>query len=138
MIQRDQFGNTSICNQTIYSSAGSIDCTYDETIGDSYITLSISKDGEIQGYESYVVVKDDDLDFLGNNFFIVIIFMLSLVGMAFSSPEWMIINGIITLVIASAFYLINGVNIVAGLGNVGWLIISAGILLFKLAKQEDR
>jgi len=58
--------------------------------------------------------------------------------MAFSSPEWIIINSIITLLLAGALWLLNGMNFVVGLGSIMWLVIAAGILIMKLAKQEDR
>ena len=138
LIQVDQFGNKSLCNQTIVSSAGSIDCTFEDTIGDSFLDLEISKDSILQAQQSFIIVEDSGLDFLGNNFFIVIVFLLSLVGMAFASPEWMIINAVFTLFIGGAFWLLNGLDFVIGLGSLFYLIIAAGILIRELAKQEDR
>jgi hypothetical protein len=102
------------------------------------LDVSISKNGELMSQSSYVIPKDLGMDFLGNNFFIVMVLMLSLVGMAFTSPEWIIVNGVMTMLIAGALWLINGVNFVIGLGALMWLVITAGILIFKLAKQEDR
>jgi len=64
--------------------------------------------------------------------------LFSVIGMAFSSPEWIIINSIITLLLAGALWLLNGMNFVVGLGSIMWLVIAAGILIMKLAKQEDR
>ena len=58
--------------------------------------------------------------------------------MAFISPEWMIINSIITLIIAGSLWLINGMNITAGLGILAWIFIAAAILLKEIAQQEDR
>lgn len=138
LTQVDQFGNETTCNQSIISSGGSIDCTFSDTIGDSFLGLEISKDQELQAQQTYIVVEDATLNFLGNNFFILIIILLSLVGMAFSSPEWMIINAVVVMLIGGAFYLVNGMNFVMGLGSLIWLIISALILIIKLSKQEDR
>lgn len=138
LTQVDQFGNKTQCNQTIISSAGSIDCTWDDTIGDSYLELKILKNAVLKAQQSYIILEDSGLDFLGNNFFIIIILMLSVVGMGFSSPEWMIINGVVVMLIGGAFWLLNGVDFVMGLGSLIWLIIAAGILIYKLSKQEDR
>ncbi len=138
LTQLDQFGNETTCNQTVISSAGTIDCTFVNTIGDSFLSLKISKDAELQAQQTYIVVEDSTLNFLGNNFFILIIIMLSLVGMAISSPEWMIINAVMVMLIGGAFWLVNGMNFVMGLGSLVWLVISAIILIIKLAKQEDR
>lgn len=136
--QKDQFGNTTMCNQTITSSGGSIDCDYDDTIGDSYIDLKIYKDGSPITAKSYLVPEANSIDWLGNNYIIVVILLLSLVGMAITSPEWMVINSIITLLLAGSLWLLNGTTFGIGLGMLMWLLIAAGILIFKLAKQEDR
>lgn len=138
MTQTDQFNNTNICNETVFSSAGAIECTIIPTIGDSFIELSIKKSGEIQSQKGYIVHEDFSLDFAGNNYFILFILMLSVIGMAFTSPEWIIINGVITMVLAGALYLATGVNFVVGLGNIIWLLIAAVILIIKISHQEDR
>jgi len=138
LTQTDQFGNETLCNRTITSSAGSIDCDYSTTIGDSYLDLYIYKSGEPIGRKSYLIAEDSGLDFLGNNFFIVFVLLLSLTGMAFSSPEWIVMNGLVTMVIAGALFLVSGLNFVIGLGGLLWLVVTAGLLIFKMAKQEDR
>lgn len=138
LTQTDLFGNTSLCNQTVISSAGSIDCVYSNTIGDSVVQLEISKDGKQQAIKSYVIPEDGTLDFQGNNFFILLIMALSIIGMAFSSPEWIVINAVIILLLGGSLWLLNGMNLVIGLGSLVWLVIGAGILIKEIAKQEDR
>jgi len=136
--QQDTFGNTYLCNQTITSSSGSIDCDYNDTIGDSVVYLTISKDGEVEVEKGYVIPEAGGIDFLGNNFFIVLILLLSLVGMAMASPEWIIIIGVVTFVLAGGIWLLNGLNFVVGLGSLIWILIAAIILILKLSKQEDK
>jgi hypothetical protein len=138
LLQLDTFGESTLCNQTIFSSAGSIDCTFNATIGDSMVYLEISKNNVLEAQQSYFIAESGGIDWLDNNFFIVLLLLLSLTGMAISSPEWMIINGILTLVISSGLWLLNGLNFVVGLGGLIWIIIAGGILIFKLTKQEDR
>ncbi len=138
LTQKDLFGNSTLCNQTIYSSAGSIDCNYDDTIGDSMVTLEILKNTELEGQQEYLIKEGGGIDWLGNNYFIVLIFLLSLTGIAVSSPEWIVINGVLTMVLAGGLWLLNGLDFVVGLGGLIWLIIAAGLLILKLSKQEDR
>ena len=138
MYQSDQFGTTTLCNRTIISSAGSTSCTYNNTITDSYLDLILTRDGNVIFSRTYIVPEADGIDFLDNNFFIVFIFLISIVGMAFTSPEWIIMNSVIVFVISGALWLLNGMNFVMGLGGLAWLILGAGILIFKLTKQEDR
>jgi len=85
-----------------------------------------------------VVHPTSGLDWLGNNYIFIFIILLSMVGMALTSPEWMIINGIVTMVIAGGLWLANGLDFVTGLGAIMWLVISAIILIAKISKQEDR
>lgn len=136
--QVDGFGNTDICNQTIFSSAGSIDCVFSNTIGNSMLFLEITKDSELQAQQSYVIQEGSGIDWEGNNFFIVLLILLSFAGMAISSPEWMIINGIVTFVLAGGLWLLQGLDFVMGLSGIIWLIVSGGILIYKIAQQEDR
>lgn len=138
LLQQDQFGNKTLCNRTVLTSAGSIECEYDRTIGDSIVEVIITKEGSTILEQSYLIPEEGGLDFLGNNFFIVLLLILSLVGMSFTSPEWIIMNGVITFVLAGAIWLIRGLDFVIGLGGLAWLLIAAGILIFKIAKQEDR
>lgn len=138
LVQKDQFGNETLCDQSITSSAGSVECEFSETIGDSYVDLVLTKNGVIMLQQSYIIPEDGALNFLGNNFFIVLLLMLSLVGMSFTSPEWIIVNGVLTFIISGALWLLSGLNFVVGLGSLMWLVIAACILIFKLAKQEDR
>lgn len=138
MDQLDQFGNETLCNQTITSSAGSLECGYNVALGDSYLELRIYKDGEAKGIHTYLVPEANGVDWLDNNYIIIVILLLSLVGMALTSPEWMILNAIITLVLSGLLFLANGLNFVMGLGITMWLVIAAIILIFKISHQEDR
>ena len=136
--QIDTFGNTTLCNQTIVSSSGAIDCNFSNTIGDSIVYLQISKDGENQAQISYIIPESNAIDWLGSNYFIVLILLASIVGMALSSPEWIIINGVMIMVFAGGVWLLNGLNFVIGLGGLIWLLVAAAILIKEIAKQEDR
>ena len=138
LVQKDQFGDSYVCNNTILSSAGSVQCTISPTLGDSYIDLSIFKNGYPMATLTYVVGEERGLAWLGNNYIFIIILLFSIMGMALSSPEWIVINAIIVFVISGALYLANGLDFVMGLGNLVWLIIAAIILISKISKQEDR
>jgi hypothetical protein len=138
LVHKDQFANETSCDKTVTSSGGSIECTYSDSLGISYLELTITKDGVPIAYNNYVLEEDNGLDFLGNNYIFVVVLMLSLVGMALTSPEWIVINGILTLLFSGMVWLVNGMSFVAGLGILMWLVIAAGIIILKLSKQEDK
>lgn len=137
--QVDGFGNVSLCNKTVVSSAGAIVCPFqNQTITDSYLFLTLNKNGEPQAQTSFYIRPSGNLDFLETNFLLVFIFLLSIAGMAITSPEWVVVNGIMVMMISGALYLLNGLNFVMGLGTLMWLVIAAAILIYKMAQQEDR
>ena len=136
--QTDQFGNKTNCNQTITTSSGSLECEYSDSIGDSYVTLEVSKDGDQQFQEEYYISDSDEVEWGGLNWLAMFVLLISLAMMAISSPEWIIGNAIITFIIGGSLWLVAGTNIVVGLGLLIWLVIAAIILILELAKQEDR
>lgn len=139
LTQKDSFGNSTLCNETLTSSAGSIQCTYSDSIVDSYLDLKIYKDGVQIGQNTYIISETTSgLDWLNNNFIIVVLLILTLVGMAVTSPEWMVMLSVLGLVISGALWLVNGLDFVVGLGLLGFLFVAAIIIILKLAKQEDR
>ena len=130
-------GESTICNQTIVSSAGSIECSYSTTIQDSTIDYRVFKSGELIAKKGFVVQEDLRDDWGAANYILIVVFLLSLVFMALSSPEWIVINAVITVLISGGIWLIRGIGFVEGLGSLMWLIIGAIILISKLSKQED-
>jgi len=137
-VQKDTIlGDSVICNQTVISSAGSIECAYATTIQDSKITYKVFKSGELIAEKGYVVQEDLRDDWGGANYILLVVLMLSLVFMALSSPEWVVINAVIVVLLGGGLWLIRGIGFVEGLGSLMWLIVGAIILISKLAKQED-
>lgn len=134
--QRDMFGNITSCNTTVITSAGSITCDFSDTIEKSILQLTISKDGTQLAITNYGV--DPELDMDGMNFFIVFLFLISLVGMAIASPEWMMIIGIMVFMISGTLLLLKGMSLAMGLGAMAWLVVAVIIIILKMAKQEDR
>ncbi len=134
--QIDTFGNLTACNTTVITSAGSITCGYTDSIESNILELSISKNGVQLAIANYA--NNPELDMDGINFFIMFLFMISLVGMAIASPEWMLIISVMVLMIGGTLLLVSGMNLVIGLGALAWLVVAIGIIIFKMAKQEDR
>ncbi len=134
--QIDMFGNSTSCNTTIITSAGSITCGFNDTIEKSIIELSISKNNIQLAIKSFA--NDPSLDMDGMNFFIVFLFMISLVGMALASPEWMIIVSVMVVLISGTMLLLTGMSLVIGLGAVAWVVVAAAIIIVKMSRQEDK
>lgn len=138
MTQRDQFGDTTSCNRTVTTSSGSLECDYNKTIGDSYLKLEINKDGEPQAQKEYFVPEANGIEWDGLNWLFLFGLLISVSLMAISSPEWIIGNSVIVLIIGGALWMADGLNIVAGLGLILWVIVAAVILILEMANKEDR
>lgn len=136
--QTDIVGTETICNTTISSAAGSIECNYNQSIENSYINYYVYKDGKLIAQKAYVVEDDVRTDFGGDNYFILVIFVISLIFMAILSPEWIVLNVIISVIIGGATWLIRGMDFVLGLGTVAWLIFVGVIIIIKMAQKEDQ
>jgi hypothetical protein len=136
--QTDIVGESTICNTTISSAGGSIECGYNQSIQDSYISYNIYKDGVQLAQKSYIVKDDLRDDFGGDNYFILIIFAISLIFMAILSPEWIILNSIISIIVGGATWLIRGMDFVLGLGAIAWLLLAGIIIIIKISQKEDQ
>lgn len=134
-------GESYIYNNSLYSSAGSFNVILnDDTnmgIGENIYLFTFIKDDEVIGTKSFLL-NNAGMDWDNNNYFIVVILLLSVVGMAFTSPELVIFNAVLTFLIAGSLWLLNGMSFAVGLGSLIWLVIASGILIFKLSHQEDR
>lgn len=100
--------------------------------------LKIYKNNDLLAQKGYVVTEDLTDTFGKNNFFIVLIMVLSLVGMAITSQEWIIVISIIGLLLSGGLWLLNGMDLVTGLGALIWVIIAGVILIIKISKQDDQ
>lgn len=137
-IQEDIIGEEVICNTTVSSAGGSIECEYNESIDDSYINYNVYKDGVLLIQKSYVVRDDLRDDFGGDNYFILIIFAISLIFMAILSPEWIVLNSIIAIIVGGATWLIRGMDFVLGLGAIAYLLLAGIIIIIKMSQKEDQ
>jgi len=138
MTQRDQFGETTSCNKTVTTSSGSLECTYNKTIGDSYLFLEVNKGGESQAEKEYFVPEANGIEWGGLNWLFLFGLLISVALMAISSPEWIVGNAVVVFIIGGALWMADGLNIVAGLGLIIWLIAAAIVLILEMSNKEDR
>ena len=134
--QTDLIGSSTVCNKSLSASGGEISCPYNSTIGNSQLTFSIYKNGNLILEKGYIASQNPTSDSGGNNYLIAIILILSLTGMAILSPEWIAANVIVSLVLVGGLWLVQGINLVQGLGLLGWAIVGAIIIIIKISHQE--
>ena len=138
MIQTSPFkDSTIICNQTILSSAGQIECGVNSTIGDSNVQVQIKSNQDTKG--NLIVTFQEDLNstFLLNNYFIAIVILMTLITMVVSSPQLMVWASIFGLVFSGIVFLLKYETVGLVVGAIGWLIVSGIIVSIKLNKKAE-
>lgn len=137
MIQNDRFGSRQLCNTTVFSSASTITCNVNKTLGDSVIDIDIFKNAELQG--SFTAFYQEDLSeyFFLNNYFIGIVLIISATAMMISSIIAMVIILVCVIFFMGFVFLLKGVSIGLISSGIGWLVVSAIILIVKLARQDE-
>ncbi len=138
MVQSSPFQDTfTICNQTISSSAGSISCTLDSTIGDSQVLIRIDSEGILVSASKYYYQEDLGDFFLLNNYAIGAFFIILLITMMVSSPKIMVLAATFSVALLGLMFLIKGSSIGLLLGSVTWLIIAGILILIKINKKDE-
>lgn len=139
MVQTSAFTDPIIiCNQSILSSAGQIECEITPSIGDSSVDINIVSDGTPKGLLKATFQEDLNASFLLNNYFIGAIMLMTLILMFVSSPQLMIGASVFGLVFLGMIFLLKSSTIGLGLGAIAWLIVSSVIILSKLNKKAEQ
>jgi hypothetical protein len=138
MIQESPFTDpTTICNQSITSSAGSFTCTANSTIGDSSVTIEIRVDGVLVIRTNAYYQEDLGDFFLLNNYAIAAFLVILLVTMMVSSPKIMVVTAIFSVAFLGMTFLLKGSSIGLVLGSFSWLVVAGIIILIKINKKDE-
>lgn len=129
--------NISICDISVFASGGTITCGYNATIGDSIISTQIINSDGSHLYGSILISEDLSSFYLLNNYFIGFILLLSLGLMFVSSGVFLTLIAVVGLVFLGLIYLIRGMDVITLLGSLGWLVVAAVIIIFKISQKEE-
>jgi hypothetical protein len=133
-------GKSTVYNQTVNSAFGNFEISLNNTdikVGNKYYVFTLYKDGKL------IIQKEfESLEKLtswnSNNFFIFLILFITIIGMSFSSAEGVVIFGVIGFLVGGLLALVNGINLTIGLGGLIWILIAAGIIIYKISEKEGR
>lgn len=126
-----------ICNQTILSSAGQIECFVNASIGDSVVMIDISSNNQPKGLLKATFQEDLNSSFLLNNYFVAAIILITLVLMFISSPALMIVASVFGLIFLGLVFILKSNTIGLALGAIGWILVSSIIISHKLNQQAE-
>jgi len=132
VVLADQLGNTTVCDNSLVSSSGTLTCTVPEAFGNETVYLTLYLDGEPK-FATYVSLsKSVDLGSVG--YFLLFIMIIILVLMFTESKTMTVLSVIIGFIAGSLFYFIKG-GIMATGSAIMWLIIAGIILIYKLNSE---
>lgn len=131
--------NISTCDNIISdSSSGTITCTYNNTVGNSIIDIEIKTTNGVDLFASITESAIPNASFLGNNYFIAFILVLTLALIFISSGPIMLVISGIGVAYLGVIFLIKGVGIFAVTSSLGWLIVVIVITIYKISSKEER
>lgn len=130
--RNDIFGNTSVCNDSITSTGGTLTCTIPSYIEDSTLLVAVSVDDNLILKDSVRLVSNG---FGAGGYLLAFIFILAFALMFIDSKSAMLLGVGIGFISSIMLGLLNGKLI--GLGASGlWLAIIIIIMLWKLNKER--
>jgi hypothetical protein len=137
VVKFDRFGNNTICSSQLISPSGSINCNIPVTYGDVSLLTRLYSNGVLVSENQYSITPSPTATYglEGTMFAILIIitlvmvFITSLTGIIFAFIIGIIIAGVLGLLVIGSVF---------GLGSIViWLIISGGILIWKISNRGE-
>lgn len=139
MVQSSPFADDIvICNQSIVTSAGQVECDVVSSIGDSKVSIRIISAGNIKGILKATFQEDLNSNFLLNNYFIGAIMLMTLILMFISSPSLMVGASVFGVMFLGLIFILKASSVGLYLGAISWLIVVAIIILTKLNKKAEQ
>ncbi len=137
VIRNNQFGNRSVCIDTLTSVTGTLSCNVSNIVTtDKFLFVNLFVNDKLKIMQT-INLEGDDFGFgIVTGSFYAFLFILLLITMFMEDKQVLIISLVIGWAAIVAMGLIKGTLFGAVSGGV-WLIISAIIFLWKLKKEEE-
>ena len=133
----DASGNITICSQALTSISGNIPCTIPALYRNSTIIATVTLDGDLLFNEIFNA-RGSLTDLLGKfRFLLAALLILMIVMMGVSSGMPILIFFVIGMVLAGATYLLNLGTIYGGTSIIIWVIVAAGIIIWKQNRGQN-
>jgi hypothetical protein len=127
------------CNNSQFASGGTLICTYNDTIGDSFIYIDIYSGDDTIVDNGYIIISEDLSGFyLLNNYFIGFILLVTLGLMFFGNMVMLLIVGVGGIIFLGLIFLINKPNLVTLTTSILWLIVAVILAIYKISQKEER
>lgn len=131
----NNLNNATICSSSILTSSGSLNCSIPTSYTNSTYTVIVMRDGSFLGYKVYSLNKPTQI-FGSQSMILTALTFLTLAFMGITSGTAAIIFGIVGLVMASLLSIFSGGSVIGVGSTIIWLIVAAGIIIWKINKRR--
>ncbi len=134
----DHFGNTTVCSDSLTSSAGTLSCVVPASFGNTTIQAVLLKDNVFVDV-AYFTIRADAADTFGvTGILFMFLLYITIPLMLISSGVGIIIGGIVGLIMAALLTLYNPGSGILGRGStILWFIIAGAILVWKINQRRN-
>lgn len=136
----DNRGNTSVCNDQLTSSAGTLICNIPMSFGNSTFKLDLFKDDvyittELFNFEQNVSdIFGEEGKFTA--YVLALLLFITLPLMLISSPVAIVIGAMVGVVLAVLLNLYDASGLIGTASTALWFFIAAAIILWRIAKRD--
>lgn len=124
----DNYGNTSICMNSVTASLGTFSCTVPNSFGNNSISAKIYSDGSIVGEQIFSFAQPPSQIFGGTRIILGILMYGTLAMLMIGHPVMIVLGSILGMGFASMFRLVDGGSLLGNTSIILWFII-AGIIV---------
>lgn len=133
----DRFGNNTGCSSLLTSSSGTISCQVPASFGNSSIIYYFYSNNRQIFSSVYTLGENPDNYFGGTRFVLIMMLVMTLPLMLFTSTVGMVVGGILGIIIASVLAISSGGSYLGAGSAVGWLIVAGIIIIYKIVKGGE-
>lgn len=135
VIRNDNFGNTTVCSNSVVSTSGSLFCTIPDFYGNVSIIATLSVNG-VPVDVGYFSIRPTPTQVWGPMAGLLVIMLFITISLFFiSSPVMVIFGGIFALIIAGLMFMLQG-SFVGKTSAIILLIVSGGIIVWKISDRN--
>jgi hypothetical protein len=132
----DNTGNITLCSVSLTSSSGSLTCTVPANYGNVTLQSCLYKDDNLVKCEIYTIYQDAKDTFGTDGYIMVFLLVITLPMMFIATSIGMIIAVFVGIILAGILMIYNGGTLIGSASAVMWLIISGGIIIWKITTRR--
>jgi hypothetical protein len=136
VLKADNWGNTSICSNSVSAASGTFTCVIPTLYGNSSVYADLYSDGIYLGRNWFSLMASTQ-DIWGGTKVIFGILMYTILVMMFvlASPLMLVIGAMLGMAFVTVFHFVDGGSIFGNTSIVLWFLIAGGIILYHMRNK---